>query len=386
MNKNLKLTKKEFENLISNVAGTALDAKIKELGMDKIDRKFGNFPAELIGKSEDELKAMGKKEKVAAFFRAVFHGDKGTLASMKALAEGVGSTGGFQVPEEFAAEFNRIAEDFGLIRRFARRIPMASDTMNVPRQGSTVTVSFPGENTAGTESEPTWEQVQLLAKTLVGLTVSSNELLADANISVVDLLTELFAEAMAGEEDKQGLVGTGAPFTGILEDAGVGVTTMAGTTFDSLDLDDLRDVVSGLKPLALVGAAWTMHRDVWGIIQKLKDNDAGYHISAANPVLLPGATEGQIGGVIVGSVWGYPVWLSEQMPSTSAADTKFISFGNYNHIWFGDRENITMSISDAATVGSNNTFEQNQSAIRVTERIAIAVGLPDGFQVLKTAV
>jgi len=227
----------------------------------------------------------------------------------------------------------------------------------------------------------------LLAKTLVGLTVASNELLADANINIVDFLAELFGEAMAGEEDKQGLVGTGSPFTGILEDAGVAVVDMStgNTTFSDVTLDDLRDLVSGVKPLALAGASYTMHRDVWGIIQKLKDNDAGYHISAANPVLLPGATAGQVGGVIVGSIWGYPVWLSEQMPSVTGVSTKFIAFGNYRHIWFGDRQQVTMSISDSATVGANKVFEENQSAVRLTERLALAVGLPDAFSVLKTA-
>ena len=160
------------------------------------------------------------------------------------------------------------------------------------------------------------------------------------------------------------------------------------TSFTDLDLDDLRDVVGSLKPLALMGAAWTMHRSVWTIIQKLKDNDAQYHISHANPILLPGATAGQVGGVVVGSLWGYPVWLSEKMPADTGSpevSKKFISFGNYNHIWFGDRQIMTMDISNAATVGSNNTFAANQSAIRMTERLALAVGLPDGFGVLKTA-
>ncbi len=385
----IRLSRKDFEEVVSNVAKAALEAQIKELGLDKVDLKHAMFPAAFMGKSEDELIKLEKKERAAEFIKAVFRKDMATLASLKALSGGIAADGGFQVPEEFAAEINRIAEDFGLIRRFARRLPMGSDTLNVPRLGSSVTVSVPGENTAGVESQPVWENVQLLAKTVVGLTVSSNELLADANISVVDLLAELFAEALAGFEDEQGLAGVGSPFTGVLGDAGVNVQDMptGKVAFTDVTLDDLRDTIAGIKPLALNGASFTMHRELWSVIQKLKDNDAGYHISAANPVLLPGSTGGAVGGVVVGSIWGYPVWLSEKMPklSDSAVSTKFIIFGNYNHIWFGDRQNITMDISGAATVGSNNTFEQNQSAVRVTERIAIAVGLPDAFSVLKTA-
>lgn len=385
----IKLTTKEFEQVVSNVAKTALEAKIKELGMDKIDIKNGMFPAIFAGKTQDELLKMEKKERSATFIKAVFRKDLATLASFKTLSEGTGSEGGFQVPEEFAAEINRIAEDFGLIRRFARHLPMGSDTLNVPRLASSVSVTVPGENVAGSESDPVWANVQLLAKTVVGLTVSSNELLADANISVVDLLAELFAEALAGFEDEQGLAGVGAPFTGVLGDAGVNVFDLATgkTGFNDFDLDDLRDTIAEVKPLALNGASWTMHRSIWAIVQKLKDNDSAFHIAAANPVLNPGATGAAPGGIVVGTIWGYPVYLSEKMPSLAddAVSTKFISFGNYNHIWFGDRENMTLDISNAATVGSNNTFEQNQSAVRVTERIAIAVGLPDAFAVVKTS-
>lgn len=385
----IRLSRKDFEEVVANVAKKAIEQQIKELGLDKVDLKHAMFPSHFMGKSEEELVKLEKKERAAEFIKAVFRKDMATLASLKVLSEGVGSEGGFQVPEEFAAEINRIAEDFGLIRRFARRLPMGSDTLNVPRLASSVVVSVPGENTAGTPSDPVWANVQLLAKTVVGLTVTSNELLADANISIVDLLAELFAEALAGFEDEQGLTGVGAPFTGVLGDAGVTIVDMPATKtgFTDVTLDDLRDVIAGIKPLALNGASFTMHRELWAVVQKLKDNDAGFHISAANPVLLPGSTGGAVGGVVVGSIWGYPVWLSEKMPklSDSGVSTKFIVFGNYNHIWFGDRQQITMDISNAATVGSNNTFERNQSALRITERIAIAVGLPDAFAVLKTA-
>lgn len=388
--KSIKLSKEKFEKLLTDVTKTALESKIKELGLDKIDRKFGMYPAGFSGKTEEELAKMDKKERVAQFIKAVYHKDMATLGSMKAIEEGTGSAGGFQVPEEFAAELNRIAEDFGLIRRLARRLPMGSDTLNVPRLASSVSVTFPGEGIAGTPSDPVWENVALIVKTAVGLTVASNELLADANISIVDMLTELFAEALAGTEDEQGLVGVGAPFTGVLGDAGVNVVDLGAGDIDFVDadLDDYRDMISKIKPLALGGAAYIMHREVWADVQKKKDNDAAYHLSAATPALITqGALAGAIGGVIVGTLWGYPVLLSEKMPAIAdtAVSTKFVMFGNLSHFWFGDRQQISLSISDSATVGADSVFEQNQSAVRVTERLALAVGLPEAFAVLKTA-
>lgn len=369
---------------------TAVDEKMKELGMDKLDAKYARIPAHFLGMSEDEVKGMSKPEKAAKFIKAVFRKDFATLTSMKVMTEGTDSAGGYLVPEEYAAEINRIAEDFGLVRKFARRISMGSDTLNMPTLTTNVTVAWPGEATAGTASDLVLGRTQLLAKTCVGITVLSNELLADANVSVTNILSELFAEALAGEEDNQGLAGTGSPFTGILGNGSVNVVTMGGgqTTFSSLTGDDLRDMISAVKPLALPGASFIMHRSMWGVIQKLKQNSQ-YIVSLAVPVVGTNGSAGTVNvpGAVVGTIWGYPVYLSEKMPAASATaiSTKFIIFGNLSHLWFGDRQQMTMDISNAATVGASNTFAANESAIRVTERIALAIGLPAAFAVLRTA-
>lgn len=377
------MNNRKFRLILKAQMERKIAREVKLLGMDRVDQKHGNHPF----LTPKEIKGFSKKEKVAKFIKAVFFKD---TVNMKALSEGVNAAGGFQVPEEFAAEVNRVVEDFGLVRKMARKIPMVTDTMNVPRLASSVSVTFPGENTAGSETEPVWENVQLLAKTAVGLTVSSNELLADANISIVDLLVELFGEALAGEEDKQGLTGTGAPFTGILSAASVNelVLSAGNTGFTDVTADDLQDTLVLVKPWSLQGAGWIMHRTVWGVIQKLKDSSGQFLVSMQNQINAPIAgPKGPNAGVSVGTIWGYPVFLSDKMPdvASSAINTTFIIFGNLSHLWFGDRQEISMAISDAATVGSNNTFEQNQSAIRLTERYALAVGLPDAFARIKTA-
>jgi HK97 family phage major capsid protein len=356
---------------------------MKNLGVNSPDSKFNDT------KSDKAFKALEGKEKVAKFISAVYHKDIATLGKFKALSEGTDADGGFQVPEEFAAEVNRIVEDFGLVRKLSRKIPMNSDKMNVPRLASSVSVTFPGENVAGTESQPVWENVQLLANTAVGLTVSSNELLADANVSIVDLLAELFGEALAGEEDNQGFAGTGAPFTGILTATGVtAVTQGAGLTPATSTGDDYRDMISAVKPWSLVGAAFFLHRTVWGHVQKIQDTNGAYIASALNPIMNPvaGTPQSQsFNNLVVGTLWGYPVYLSDKLPDiTTGTGTAYAIFGNLAHLYFGDRASMSLAISDSATVGVNNTFEQNQSAVRVTERYALAVGLPAAFARLVT--
>lgn len=391
MNDKITLEKDELVKLLDEVstkaAETAVEAKLKELGMSNTKLAFkGSFGM----KSAEEINAMSAKEKMASFVKAVFNKDMQSLSAFKALTEGTGSAGGFVVPEEFAAEVNRVVEDFGLVPKLCRKYPMKYDTLNVPRLSATVSVTYPGEATAGTASQPTFEQVVLSAKTMVGITPMSNELLADANISVVDLLVELFAEAIAGQLDSQGLTGTGSPFTGILSDTGVTVVQPANGTGNSTFTgaatpDNMRDLIAGVKPWSLQGAAFIMHRSVWSLIQKTKTSGSGeYFWSAANPQLSGSATVG-FPTAQAGTLWGYPVYLSDKMPTTTAVSTKFVIFGNLKHLYMGVRSEMGVAISQDATVGSDNLFAANMSAVRVVTRHALAVGLPTAFSVLKTS-
>lgn len=389
--KKIEITEDELVKLLDETSSAAaikaVEGKMKELGIDEASQKFAKF-----GGVEDVSK-LESKEKMASFIKGVYNKDRNILSQFKSLTEGTGSAGGFIVPEEFAAEVNRIVEDFGLVPKLCRKFPMKYDTLNVPRLSATVSVSYAGEATAGTPSQPTFEQVVLQTKTLIGITPMSNELLADANVSVVDLLTELFAEAIAGQLDQQGLAGTGSPFTGILSDTGVTVVQQANGTGNSTftgaaTADNARDLIAGIKPWALQGAAYFMHRSVWAVIQKSKAATTGdYFISAINPVVTGAADTQAFPTAMAGTLWGYPVYLSDKMPAitATAVSTKFIIFGNLKHLYMGVRQDMGVAISQDATVGSDNLFAANMSAVRVTTRHALAVGLPAAFAVLKTS-
>lgn len=390
---NITLSKDELVKLMDEVsakaASEAVALKLKELGLDTPSRKFlPSYKGSIVGKTDEQLAAMEVKEKMASFIKAVYHKDGAALGQFKAMTEGTGSAGGFVVPEEFAAEVFRIVEDFGLIPKLARKFPMNSDTLNVPRLSASVAVYWPGETGQGTAAQPTFEAVVLQAKTLMGITPMSNELLADANVSVVDLLSTLFAEAIAGELDNQGLNGVGTPFTGILSDAGVTVYTPAtgNSTFTLCSTpDNARTLISKIKPWALQGAAFVMHRTVWALFQTTKASTSGnYFLSTFNPVMSGAQAQG-FPLAMAGTMWGYPVYLSDKMPTSTAVSTKYVVFGNLGNMFMGTRQDLAVSISQDATIGSFNLFQQNMSAVRVITRVAIAVGLPAAFAALSTS-
>lgn len=385
---------KLMDEVSTKAAKTAVEEKMKEIQPTlSLAEKFGK-KAGVAGKTDDELAKLSKKQKSAEFIKAVYHKDTAGIAaltSQKALTESVGSGGGFLVPEEFGTEVFRLVQDFGLIPKLARTFPMQSDTMNVPRMASTVSVTWPGEAVAGTPSYPVFERVVLIAKTLVGITPMSNELLADASVDVVDFLLEIFAEAIAGEIDNQGLAGVGTPWTGILNTTGVNTYQPANgggfSTFTGASTpDNARQLISKVIPWALQGAAFIMHRTVWALFQTAKTSGSGeYFISAATPALSNPNAAQNFPLAMAGTLWGYPVYLSDKMPTTTAVSTSYVIFGNLRNFYLGKRADLSVSISQDATVGSDNLFAANMSAVRVVTRMAGSVGLPGAFALLKTA-
>lgn len=362
-----------------------IDAKLKELNVGKTEIKHGVMPG-LPG-----TKASGHLVTTKEFLKALLRRDFNSLYTNKSLSEGVDSAGGFLVPEETFKGVDRIVEDSGIIRKLSRRVPMSSDVLNMPILGSAAVTYWPGEGNAGTDGSPVFANVALNAKTASTLAPITNELLQDSGVSLTELVMELFAEAIATAEDTQGLVGTGSPFTGVLNHGSVTVVTMASgkDTFAETAVSDIRDLISQIKSSALPGCAFVMHRAVFGILEKITENSQSI-VAFANPMIRGNmALDGTFvnGGLLqpAGYIFGYPVYLSDVMPSVTAVSTKFVIFGNFRHFYFGDRQQMSMALSDSATIGSTNTFESNMQAVRVTERVALAVGVPSAFAVLKTA-
>ena len=391
-NENITMKKEDLVLAINEVVSAKTEVLEKEIA----DLKSKSVEAEIKSPfvAPKEVKEIAEsKSKMVNFIKGLYRGDSLDTMQKAGLTEGTGSNGGFLVPQEFAAEVNRVVEDFGLVAKYARKITMNRQTMYLPRLGSSVSVYYPGESVAGTVSLPVFQQVTLTAKSCIGLCTIGNEVLEDANVSIVDLLVELFAEAIAGQIDLGGLVGANG-FTGVLQDSGVNVVLPAtgNSTFTLASTpDNLRDMISAVKTWALQGAGYVMHRSVWGVIQKLKASGSGeYFVGTANPLMNAIANSAQGQSYLansVGTIWGYPVFLSDKMPAitATAVSTKFIIFGNLKNIYLGLREEMEVAISNSATIGSDNTFAQNMSAVRVVARHAIAVGLPAALSALSTS-
>ncbi|MDQ3098879.1 MAG: phage major capsid protein [bacterium] len=334
---------------------------------------FGGENHDADAQSKDEQK------KAAEFLTAKYFND---AAQVKALSGGTSSEGKELVPEFFSNEIIRLAPNYGVIRAKARKYPVNARIQHLPTVGS-VTVNRVGEKVAIPSSQPGTGKLDITIKKVAGIVPVSNELLKDANVTVVQLLTLLFAEAFAKYEDEWGFSGKAAN-EGIFQNTSVPVLTMStgDTTYNKVTGDYLLDLMDKVDESALTDAGFYMSFSVFNALRKLKATTGEYIVQPP--------TGGQ-----PATIWNHPVNFARVLPRTSAgsqAGTKFLTFANLNYMLFADAHEYELEISRDATVkdvdGTTDIrlFEQDMSAVRVIERVDIQLAEADkAFAVLKTA-
>lgn len=319
--------------------------------------------------------------KVGMWIRATIYGDgnsqewcrKNGIGPRSALAGGVNTSGGALIPDEFERSIIDLREQYGLFRRICRVSPMGSDTLNVPRRVGGLSAYFVGENQAGTESDASWDNVQLVAKKLMVLTRMSSEVSEDAIIDLADTLSQEIAYAFAVKEDTVGLTGTGLSTDGGI--VGVLVKAIdashtkakvtasgAGNSCDSLSeitADHLLDMMAAVPKYAKPGATW------------LCSPSAEELVFNAIKVAGGGNTRDLLAQSDMPRFLGYPIEVSPVMPDDPTADYSgavMIGFGNLRMAaTLGDRRGIRVGLSN------DRYWENDQIGIKGSERFDINV-------------
>ena len=354
MNEPKMLTMEEFKSELANL----IEVKIRELGLDKVDRKHGVFPSKE-DPNGDDLANLTKDERIAKFLTAVVMDDKVTA---KALSEGTPADGGYLVPNEFRASVIEKLLKKAVIRPRATVIPLKRDKMDVPAEANAVSVYWTNENVALTESNPTWGNVTLNTNKLTGLSKMSRELFADSAISIVDFVSRKFADKFAAEEDAKFVAGSG---TG--QPKGIRTYTFAQTLAQAganIAADDIKKLFYKLPVQYRTNAVWILHNDVIQKVALLKDTTGRYLWSTG----LEGAPA---------TILGRPVVEQNDIPVNLGAGTNEseVYFGDLSYYLIGDREEISV---ESTTEGAG-TFENHQVALKFIERLDGQLGLTESF-------
>lgn len=305
------------------------------------------------------LATIGKNDIAKRFCK-----DKGI--EIRAQIEGVNTSGGFLVPSTMEDAIIELREVYGMFRANTRVYPMSSDHTIIPRRTGGIDAHFIGEQEAITESEKSWNQVELTAKKLGAITRISGDLSEDAVINVADNLADEMAYAFAKKEDECGLNGDGtSAFGGIV-----------GMRPKFIDGNHTAGIFAGASPF-VTWAQGTLTAEIIGIMSLLPTyawRRAKWFINSLGKVSLFDAISLAAGGNTtletadgtVPAFAGYPVVMSDAMPVTPVNGEIAVLFGDLSFSsTLGNRRNITIKISDQRYI------EFDQIAIQATERFTI---------------
>lgn len=330
---------------------------------------------------KEELDKEAKKE-INTFIRAIVNRDNSVL---KDLTGGVDAAGGYLVPETLQRQvLDLVVEKYGIVRPRAFVIPNLSSkvtkwTTLTAKPGLTWIEEYVDASNEAAAKIPTGQpEFGRLTLTVhdAGLIVPvTNDVLYDANIDISGLISNLFAEAQAYEEDYQALQGAGAPFTGVFNDANVNVKALdVDKLVHDITADDLIDLMAMVPARYANGAIFVASRTVAAVLKQIKDASGRYVFDPAQ-----------------NTIFGVPIVESDVMPDVTEVDTvdtdadkPILLFGNLGEIMIGDYQRMSVALADQASVGGRSLFEFNESAFRVIIRLAMAIRQPKAFAVLKT--
>jgi len=283
------------------------------------------------------------------------------------LVEGTNSVGGYTVPVEYQDDLIRLAVEKSFALQECTTIPMSRETLPIPTELTRVSVNWPEEAAAPTESNPTFGQVMLTAKKLGGLTDGiSKELLADSSVDIVGLLAEQFMYAIGLEIDNQALNGTGSPLSGVLTAKAGYSCIMSADAFSTVTAEDFSLMISKLSEEDATQAKFVYNRSIQHFVRSLKD-------TANNPIYQAIAMAGP------GTIYGVPKIESSRSVSTSAASTAFAALGNWKKMFLGRRQGV-MSLE----MDPYSEFAEDLVRFKMITRWGMAVARATAFVRLVT--
>lgn len=224
------------------------------------------------------------------------------------------------VPDVMDMEIERLSEDFGVIRRLAKKRTMTSDTWSGPRWTGALTTYFVGEGQAPTaETEQTYDLISLVAKNLAAYGKMSRNLSEDALIDLGDEWTMYAAISFAQKEDDCAFNGTGASTYGgihgllpkivLAANAASLVTATGHTTLAALTLADYWAAVGKVPNYPGIDPVWLCHKEVYAASMGPLQTAAG------------GTTPQDINNGGTPKFLGYPVEFVNVMPRAASVTT-----------------------------------------------------------------
>lgn len=255
--------------------------------------------------------------------------------------------GGILVPSGMSNNIIRLVEQYGVAAANCEVVPMATDTLTWPRRTGGVTLYAVGENSAITESNPTFDGINLTARKWAALVKYPTELEESAVINIGDFLTQECAWAWAKKLDDSVFIGDGTnTYHGIvgiksaLTSYSEKTAATANTAFSTLDLADFEAMAGMLATWAERSgrAKWYISKPGWAASMMRLADAAGGNTTAT---IADGSSRTMF--------LGYPVVWVPSMNSTLTAQNSTESLAILGDLMsgvtIGMRRDIRMAVA-----------------------------------------
>lgn len=273
--------------------------------------------------------------------------------------------GGYVIPGEFRDTILKNSLESSIVRPRATVIPMATSSVKIPYVNETsqatnvyggVAIYRGSEGSQISASNPTFGQVELNLHKVTGLVYVSSELLEDSPISMEPLLTGMFAEAVAFQEDDDYINGTGAGMPlGILNaPCKVSVAKESGQAADTILWANIIKMWSRLHPRSANRVIWLANPDTFPQLATMSQTVGSNTV----PVYLPanGAADAPYG-----TLMGRPLILTKKCQTLG--DEGDIILADFSQYLVGTK---ARGLTVASSV--HLRFDYDQTAFRFTLR------------------
>lgn len=204
-----------------------------------------------------------------------------------------------------------------------------------------------GEYASKSTTSAEFGQVSLTPNDLVCLLPISEQLLADANINLVQFIIELFAEAIASAEDKAFFTGSGTGQPKGINQESISSVAAGG----SLDFDNILALFDKVPQRVTQSprAGFVGHRFVKTILRQLKDTNNNYIWRDAGTG--PGA--GNESRRLPDTIYGYPFYEQNDLSSHE------LYFGDWAYYIIGDRQTVSVrTTTEGGEAWRRNSMEE----------------------------
>lgn len=342
---------KELEQSRERLAGS--------WGKDDSKRPF-SFSAVLRGMAAGGLDAAG------AWDGAEREREAGIAARKRALSVGTDSAGGYIVPEEYMAEIIELlrAKVVAIQAGATQLTGLSGSPVKLPRLDTAVTAQWTnGENASITASDQAFGEVSMSPKMATALTKMSRRLVSLSNPSVEAVVRADLVATIARLIDLAAFRGTGSlgQPTGIANTASIGTITSVGAIAIEDIYDALYELEKANSPMNRV--ALVCHPRTWNQLRKLR---AGGSTTGDGAFLVqPDPTS-----AARGSLLGYPVFTSTQIPITLGGGTDTVAyFGDFSELLLGQWGTMTLEATDSG----GDAFQYHQMWVKAVMECDVAV-------------